>query len=156
GRRGPHRVPLRGHALRRGRQGGLPEGQRGVRPQAARAARGAAPVLARGGEDLRAWLLAWALAYVMPSYSVLRRTAEARDKLELVSLKVEGSAQVPKASAEALASTLGVQAGQGELQLSMAVSMRMPGRCRVELSSSESTRAVAAVSSNGKRRVEGA
>jgi hypothetical protein len=37
----------------------------------------------------------------------------------------------------------------------MTVAMRVPGRCRIELSSLESTRLVAAVSNNGKRRTEG-
>ncbi len=96
-----------------------------------------------------------ALTYVMPSYSVLRRTAKSRDDLELVGLRVEGTAQVPKGVADDLASSLGVQAGQGELQLSMAVSMRVPGRCRIELSSVESTKSVASISNNGRARSDG-
>ena len=38
----------------------------------------------------------------------------------------------------------------------MTMSMRFPARCRVELTSTDSTKAVAAVSSNGKRRADGA
>jgi len=96
------------------------------------------------------------LAYVMPAYSVLRRMAEYRDDLALSALKVDGTATVPHAAAADYAEALGVTAGQGELQLSVSISMRLPGRCRVELSSLDSTRTIAAVSNNGKRRSEGA
>ncbi|MBK7862360.1 MAG: hypothetical protein IPJ65_27880 [Archangiaceae bacterium] len=105
---------------------------------------------------MRLAALALVLAYVMPPYSVLRRMAESRDDLGLSALKVEGTATAPAAAAPDYANALGVTAGQGELQLSAAVSMRLPGRCRVELSSLDSTRSVAAVTSNGKKRFDGA
>ena len=68
------------------------------------------------------------LGYVMPPYSVLRRMAESRDDLQLTALKVDGTATVPVAAAPEYADALGVTAGQGELQLSVAVSMRLAGR----------------------------
>jgi hypothetical protein len=104
---------------------------------------------------LRLFVLALALAYVMPAYSVLRNVANGRDRLELVGLKVEGTATLPKGVGDDIASAIGVQVGPSELQLPMTVSMHVPGRCRIELSSLESTKVVAAVSSNGKRRFEG-
>jgi hypothetical protein len=104
---------------------------------------------------LRAFVAALALAYVMPAYSVLRNVANARDHLELVGLRVEGTATVPKALAGDIAGALGVQAQGADLQLPMTVSMRVPGRCRIELASLESTKVVAAVSNNGKHRTDG-
>src|SRR6185295_16721141 len=121
---------------------------------AARAARGAAALPARGGEVRLAVALA-VLGYVMPSYSVLRRMASERDDLGLVALRVDGTATVPPAAAPQYADALGVTAGQGELQMTAVISMRLPGRCRVELSSLDSTKSAAAVSNNGKRRTEG-
>lgn len=105
---------------------------------------------------MRVAVIALLLAYVMPAYSVLRRMAKQRDELQLTSLRVEGTATVPAAAAAEYANALGVTAGQGELVLNVAVSMRLPARCRVELSSLDSTKSIAAVSSNGKRRAEGA
>jgi len=104
---------------------------------------------------VRAWVALLVAAYVMPAYSVLKRMASERDDLSLVALRVDGTATVPTAAAPEVANALGITTGPGELQLSMAVSMRFPGRCRVELSSLDSTKSVAAVSNNGKRRVEG-
>lgn len=99
--------------------------------------------------------LALALAYVMPAYSVLNRMARERDDLQLTALKVDGTVTVPVAAATDYANALGVTTGPGELQLNGTVSMRLPARCRVELTSLDSTRSVAAISSNGKRRSEG-
>jgi hypothetical protein len=105
---------------------------------------------------VRALLLAALLGYVMPPASVIKWMAWTRDVLGLVSLKVEGTAAVPPAAAPAIAEALGVQVGQSDLQLSMTVAMRIPGRCRLELTSLESTKAVAAITNNSKRRSEGA
>lgn len=96
------------------------------------------------------------LAYVMPPFSVLKNMARERDKLELVTLKVDGTVTVPAAAAADYANALGVTTGPGELVLSGAISMRLPARCRVEITSLDSTKLVAAVSANGKRRTEGA
>jgi len=104
---------------------------------------------------MRAAVVAVALAYVMPAYSVLRNVANGRDKLELVSFKAEGTATVPKALADEVANALGAQTQGGDLQLPMTVSMRVPGRCRVELGSLDSTKVIAAISNQGKRRIEG-
>ena len=95
------------------------------------------------------------LAYVMPGYSIVRRMADKRDDLALTTVKADGSAQVGPALLAEVSKALGVQA-QGDLSLTMSVSMRVPGRCRIEIASTESTRAIAAVNSNGKRRSDGA
>ncbi len=105
---------------------------------------------------MRLAVTALVLAYVMPSYSIVRRMAQERDDLQLTTLKVDGTVTVPAAAAADYANALGVTAGPGELQLSGSVSMRLPARCRFDLSSLDSTKTVSAVSANGKRRTEGA
>jgi hypothetical protein len=100
--------------------------------------------------------VALVLAYVMPPFSVVKRMAGERDRLQLTALKVDGTVTVQAAAAADYANALGVTTGPGELQLNGWVSMRFPARCRVELGSLDSTKTVAAVSSNGKRRTEGA
>lgn len=104
---------------------------------------------------MKAVLLALALGYLLPPYSILRRLAENRDELALNGLKVEGNAAVGPSSAREVAALLGVDWQSGELMLNFTASMKFPGRCRLELSSLESTKVLAAVSSNGKRRNEG-
>lgn len=101
-----------------------------------------------------ALVAAVALAYVMPGGSILRRLADGRDTLALTTLKVDGTATVAPALAADVANALGVQS-DGELSLTMQVQLKVPGRCRIELSSPETTKVVAAVSSNGRRRTEG-
>lgn len=107
------------------------------------------------GLGLKAAVAALALGYVLPTYSILRRVAQNRDDLGLNTLKVEGSAAVAPSSAREVANLLGVPWQSGELMLGFTVTMKLPGRCRIELVSTESTKALAAVSSNGKRRMEG-
>ncbi|MBL8952602.1 MAG: hypothetical protein JNK82_17615 [Myxococcaceae bacterium] len=105
---------------------------------------------------MRFAVVALLVGYVMPSYSVIKRMAERRDKLELTALKVDGTVTVPAPAAADYANALGVTAATGELVLNGTVSMRFPARCRLELGSLDSTKTVAAVSANGKRRTEGA
>lgn len=104
---------------------------------------------------MRLAVVAVLLAYVMPAPSVLRRTARERDELGLTAMRVEGTVNVPMAAAADYANALGVTTGPGELQLNAVISMRLPARCRFELSSLDSTKSVAAISNNGKRRSEG-
>lgn len=104
---------------------------------------------------MRALLAILVVAYVMPSYSILKRVAERRDNLTTTSIKMEGLASVAPVLARDVAGSLGTFWSSGELQLNATVWMRMPGRCRLELSSLDSTRSIAAVWNNGKRRSEG-
>ena len=60
---------------------------------------------------MRFAVVAVLLAYVMPPYSVLRRMADERDKLELNALKVDGTATAPQTVAADYANALGVTAG---------------------------------------------
>jgi hypothetical protein len=104
---------------------------------------------------LKAALLLLASGYVLPSWSILKWSAKARDAQPSSTMRVEGTAVVSPSAARDVANLLGVQWTSGELPLSFAVEVKFPGRCRYELSSPESTRVVAAMTSNGKRRTEG-
>lgn len=101
---------------------------------------------------MRAVLLVLALSYVSPAYSILRRLADTRDDLGLNSIRVEGNAAVAPVLAKDAADALGISWESGELQLRFVASVKFPGRCRVELSSLESTKTVASVWANGKAK----
>lgn len=99
-----------------------------------------------------------AQAYLLPGYSILRRMTDVRDEIALSGLKVEGSATFygPASKDAAAALTTAVDAQRPELSVDMTVSLRLPGRCRLEVSSIESGKRSAVSSSSGKRRSEGA
>lgn len=100
-------------------------------------------------------LLALIVAYIMPSYGVLKRFASQRDDLTVSNLKAEGVAAVAPALAKDVSALMGVTWNSGELMLNASLSVRFPGRCRLELSSPESTKTLAATSSGGKAKSEG-
>jgi len=104
---------------------------------------------------VRAVVLGLVLAYIMPTYSVLKRLATGRDELTVTALKVEGLGAVAPVIAKDVADQLGTSWTSGELTLTAVVSMRFPGRCRLDLSSPESTRTMSFVWNNGKKRQEG-
>jgi hypothetical protein len=100
-------------------------------------------------------LLMVVLLYVMPAFSVLKHVASGRDELTLTGLKAEGQAAVAPALARDLASSLGTPWTNGELTLAAVWSVRFPGRCRLDLQATDSTRSLAVVWANGTRRAEG-
>jgi len=104
---------------------------------------------------MRALLLVITVGYVMPSYSILKRVANQRDDLTLTALKLDGLGAAGPTVSRELASTLGTAWASGELSMSASWSLRFPGRCRLELTSTESTKSLAAISNNGKKRAEG-
>ena len=104
---------------------------------------------------MKAAFLALALAYIMPPYGVLKRFASQRDDLTVSNLKAEGVAAVSPAVAKDVAALMGITWNSGELMLNASLSVRFPGRCRLELTSTESTRVLVAASSGGKVRTEG-
>lgn len=104
---------------------------------------------------MKAVLFSLVAAYLLPGWSVLRKVADARDDLSLTALKAEGQAQLAPSVAPDIAAALGVPYEAGSLSVMATWSMKLPGRCRFELSSLESTRVVAATSNGGKRRTEG-
>jgi hypothetical protein len=104
---------------------------------------------------MKAAFLALVVAYIMPSMGVLKRFAHERDGLTASNLKADGVAAVSPVLAKSVAELMGVTWNSGELMLNASLSVRFPGRCRLELSSAESTKVLAAASTNGKSRSEG-
>jgi hypothetical protein len=104
---------------------------------------------------MKGLLLALITAYIMPSYGVLKRYSNQRDELTVSSLKADGVAAVSPALARDVSSLLGVTWNSGELTLNASLAVRFPGRCRLELSSADSTKVLAASVSGGKARMEG-
>ena len=104
---------------------------------------------------MKAALLALVVAYIMPSYGVIKRLASQRDDLTVSSLKAEGVVAVAPVLAKDVSALMGVTWNSGELMLNASLSVRFPGRCRLELSSPESTKVLAAAFTNGKVRSEG-
>ena len=95
-----------------------------------------------------------ALTYVMAPGPVFRRVCDGRDELNLTTLRVEGSADVAPAYARSVAEAIGVPWSAGPLSVSAAFVAKLPHRCRLELSSVESTRTVAASWVNGKKKAD--
>ncbi len=100
-------------------------------------------------------LLGLLVAYIMPSYGVLKRFANQRDELTVSSVKADGVAAVAPVLAKDVAALLGTTWNSGELNVNASLAVRFPGRCRLELSSPESTRTLVATWANGKRHSEG-
>jgi len=96
-----------------------------------------------------------ALAYVMPGYSILKHLAETRDGLQLFTLRVDGSATFSGAGLKDVGPVLGLPTDRPELQADATLYLKLPRRCRMELSSVEGGKQVAAVTSAGKKRFEG-
>lgn len=94
-----------------------------------------------------------ASAYVLPSVSIIRRLVERRDDLHLSALKVDGTVIFPTETAQEPAAALGVP-GDHEIQADGTVSLKLPGRCRMEVRVPEGGLS-ASVSSQGRRRTEG-
>lgn len=104
---------------------------------------------------MKSLLAALIVAYIMPSYGVLKRFANQRDELTSTAVKAEGVAAVSPALAKDVAALLGTTWNSGELNVNASLSVRFPGRCRLELSTPESTKVLAAAWSGGKRHSEG-
>jgi len=104
---------------------------------------------------MKAAFLALIAGYIMPSMGVLKRFANERDGLTVSNLKAEGVAAVSPVLAKDVARLLGITWHSGELMLNASLSVRFPGRCRLELSSPESTKILMAASSKGTSRSEG-
>ena len=103
----------------------------------------------------------WALvsvavfAYLMPSYSILRRLAKGRDDMTITALKVDGAVSIPQPGAKEVALALGLEPGRSDLQLSATWAMKLPGRCRLQLGSAESTKTAQVSSAQGKLKQDG-
>jgi autotransporter translocation and assembly factor TamB len=100
-------------------------------------------------------IVALALAYIMPSYSVLRRLTAGRDEMTVAAVKAEGAATVAPVLARDLSTALGATWTSGELPLAATLQVRFPGRCRLDLTVPDSGKAVTVAWTNGKHRAEG-
>ena len=74
-----------------------------------------------------------ALAYVLPGSSVLRRLGDARDDLRLTSLRVNGTVAFTADALLPAADALGVPPSGDEVRTDATFSLRIPGRCRLDL-----------------------
>lgn len=95
-----------------------------------------------------------AAAYLLPSGAIVRRLGEARDEQGAVSLRVEGTATLFGELTQAAAGPLKLVADRPELQVDASLSLKAPGKCRLELASPSGGR-IAAIQSGGRKRVEG-
>jgi hypothetical protein len=73
-----------------------------------------------------------ALAYLLPTSSVLRRLGERREKLSLTALEVAGTLQVDGPTADRLHAALSQPAG-GPASVPARFLLKVPGRCRLEV-----------------------
>lgn len=102
-----------------------------------------------------ALVTALVLAYLMPAYSILRRLAKGRDDMTITALKVEGTVSIPQPGAKEVAAAMGLEVGRGDLQLSATWAMKLPGRCRLQVGSVDSTRTAQVSYAQGKTKSDG-
>jgi hypothetical protein len=102
-----------------------------------------------------ALLTALALAYLMPAYSILRRLANGRDEMTITALKVDGTVAIPQPGAKEVAAAMGLEVGRGDLQLSATWAMKLPGRCRLQVGSVDTTKTAQVGYAQGKTKSDG-
>lgn len=79
-------------------------------------------------------LAAPAAAYLPPATAILRRAAQRRDELHLTALEARGTLAFSGEGARRAAAALGVPVpAAGELAVPAVVTLKVPGRCRLEL-----------------------
>nr|WP_242544890.1 hypothetical protein [Corallococcus sp. NCSPR001] len=92
-------------------------------------------------------------AYVLPGGSILRRMATAREEKRLSSFRVEGSVIFSATAVAEAGAALNVPTDRPELQGDGVLSVKIPGRCRFDASSPDSSLKSATVQASGKKRV---
>ena len=90
-------------------------------------------------------------AYVLPQGAILRRLVEARSEMSLVTLRVEGSALFSGPAQAQAASVLSLPSDRPELPVDGTLSLKLPGRCRLEVHTPEG-RTAGAVMNAGRRK----
>ncbi|HVP67608.1 MAG TPA: hypothetical protein VMT17_10145 [Anaeromyxobacteraceae bacterium] len=85
------------------------------------------------GVALAALLASPAAAYLLPSTAVLKKMAQRREELALASLEVRGTLAAGGETARALAAAVGVAPPAAELVVPAVLSIKAPGRCRLEV-----------------------
>jgi hypothetical protein len=104
---------------------------------------------------VRVVLVAIVLSYLMPAYSILRRLAKGRDEMTITALKVDGTLTVPQPAAKELALAMGLEPGRSDLQLTATWAMKLPGRCRLQVGSVDTTKTAQVSWTQGKLKAEG-
>lgn len=94
-------------------------------------------------------------AYVLPGGSILRRMATAREEKRLSAFRVEGSVIFSATAVPEAGAALNVPTERPDLQGDGVLSVKIPGRCRFDVSSPESSNKSATVLVSGRKRVEG-
>ncbi|RKH10464.1 hypothetical protein D7Y13_36145 [Corallococcus praedator] len=94
-------------------------------------------------------------AYVLPGGSILRRMATAREEKRLSAFRVEGSVIFSSTAVPEAGAVLNVPTERTDLQGDGVLSVKIPGRCRFDVSSPESSNKAATVQVSGRKRVEG-
>ena len=74
-----------------------------------------------------------ALAYLLPPATVLRRLAQRREEMAIASLEVRGTLAASGDAARALSAATGLPLSGSELFAPAVLSIKAPGRCRLEL-----------------------
>jgi hypothetical protein len=74
-----------------------------------------------------------ALAYLLPPSAVLKRMAQRREALAAPSMEVRGALSAEGEVGRALAAAAGLPEGGGLFSVPVVLSIKAPGRCRVEL-----------------------
>jgi hypothetical protein len=92
--------------------------------------------------------VAW--GYVMPGFSILRHMAEVRNGLNLVGLRIDGSATFYGPAAQEAAGPLAVVSGP-EIETPATLWMKVPGRCRLEVGRTDGQRLAVSLSFTRKK-----
>ena len=96
-----------------------------------------------------------AVGYVLPSYSIVRHLANTRDDLSQHTLKVDGALVFYGEAATSASSALGTEPTGLELPLQGQLSLKSPGRCRLEARAVGNSKSVSSISAQGRHRSEG-
>ncbi|CAM3559494.1 hypothetical protein G4177_05875 [Corallococcus sp. ZKHCc1 1396] len=94
-------------------------------------------------------------AYVLPGGSILRRMSAAREEKRLSAFRVEGSVIFSSTAVAEAGAALNVPTERPDLQGDGVLSVKIPGRCRFDASTPESSNKVSTVQVSGRKRVEG-
>jgi len=90
-------------------------------------------------------------AYILPASSILRRLSEARNDVQVSNLRIDGTLTFASSAARQAATLFG--GGGSEVQVDGVLMLKLPSRCRLEVSTDAARGAV--VWSHGKQRAEG-
>lgn len=96
-----------------------------------------------------------ALAYVLPGGAILRRLVNMRNDLRLTSLKVDGTLSFYGDAVRDASQALSLPGDRPETQADAAIFLRLPGRCRLEVTTAEGNR-ISVVEAGGRHGNEGA